>query len=91
MTVTWLEPDNGGSPVTGYNVYRSNTSGTQTFLASVSGATTNKYFDTAAPDSSDWFYVVTAVNAIGEGSFCREKNVNGTPVPPVSECDRSRA
>lgn len=86
VTVSWLEPDNGGSPVTGYNVYRSTTSGTQTFLANVSGAATNKYFDAAAPDTSDWYYLVTAVNAIGESSFCREKNVNGAPPPPVNTC-----
>ena len=39
--ITWLEPDNGGSPITGYKVYRGTTSGGETFLANVSGATTN--------------------------------------------------
>ena len=77
VTVSWLEPDNGGSPITGYRVYRSTTSGTETFLATVP-ATATKYFDNAAPATSNWFYRVTAVNAIAEGPFCREVNVNGT-------------
>jgi PKD repeat protein len=78
VTVSWLEPDNGGSPITGYNVYRSTTTGTETFLANVPGNTTTKYIDSAAPSSSNWFYRVTAVNAVAEGPFCREVNVNGS-------------
>jgi PKD repeat protein len=77
VTVSWLEPDNGGSPITGYRVYRSTTSGAETFLTSVP-ATATKYFDNAAPATSNWFYRVTAVNAVAEGPFCREVNVNGT-------------
>ena len=77
VTVTWLEPDNGGSPITGYRVYRGNASGTETFLADVPASST-KYFDTAAPPTSNWFYRVTAVNAVAEGPFCREVSVNGT-------------
>ena len=69
--VTWLEPDNGGSPITGYNIYRGTTSGGETFLASVSGNTTNKYLDPAPPAGSVYYYT-TAVNAIGESSHCRE-------------------
>ncbi|MDX6558842.1 MAG: hypothetical protein QOF72_1891 [Blastocatellia bacterium] len=77
VTVSWLEPDNGGSPITGYKVYRSTTTGTETFLANVP-ATATKYFDNAAPSTSNWFYRVTAVNAIAEGPFCREVNVDGS-------------
>ena len=85
VLVKWLEPDNGGSATTGYNIYRGTTSGSETFLATVSGATTTKYLDQAAPNSSNWFYRVTAVNAIGEGTFCREVNVNGAQ-PLESAC-----
>ena len=53
VLVSWLEPDNGGRPITGYNIYRSQTSGTQTFLTFVSGALTNKFLDTTAPDTSN--------------------------------------
>ena len=83
VELAWLEPDNGGSPITGYNVYRGATSGTETFLATVSGAGTNKYFDQTATTNSNWFYRVTALNDFNgdmvpdEGQFCREVNVDG--------------
>ena len=90
VLVTWLEPDNGGSPITGYNVYRSTTSGAETFLAAVSGETTNKYLDSAAPAGSV-FYYVKAVNGPvtgtmytgGEGNHCGEL---GVLAPTQSPC-----
>ena len=84
VTVTWLEPDNGGSPITGYKVYRGTASGTETFLADVP-ATSTKYFDNDAPSTSNWFYRVTAVNAVAEGPFCREVNVND-PAAATTAC-----
>ena len=69
--VTWLEPDNGGSPITGYNVYRGTSSGGETLLAHVAGDTNTKYLDTAAP-AGNVFYYVRAINAIGEGEHCGE-------------------
>jgi len=83
VLVTWLQPDNGGSPITGYNVYRSTTSGTEVFLASVSGATTTKYFDPTAP-AGNAFYYAQAINAIGEGSHCGE--VSKSSGPPETDC-----
>jgi hypothetical protein len=67
--ITWLEPDNGGSPITGYKVYRGSTVGGETFLANVSGETNTKYLD-ASPPSGTVLYYVTAVNAQGEGPHC---------------------
>lgn len=81
VEVSWLKPDNGGSPITGYNIYRSTTSGTQTFYAHVNGADTLKYLDQNAPNTSNWFYKIMAVNMIGESTHCREVNVDG--VQPV--------
>jgi hypothetical protein len=78
--VTWLEPDNGGSPITGYNIYRGTTSGGESLLTSVSGETNTKYFD-PSPPSPNAFYYVKAVNAKGEGSHCGELQLvtGGTP------------
>ncbi len=81
VRVTWLKPDNGGSPITGYRIYRSATSGNETLYASVVGEDVNVYLDTNAPSTSNWYYRVTAVNAVGEGAFCREVNVDS--LPPV--------
>jgi len=75
--VTWLEPDNGGSPITGYNVYRGTTSGGENPvpIATVSGETTTQYLDTAPP-SGNAFYYAKALNFFGnvvhEGDHCGE-------------------
>ena len=83
--VTWLEPDNGGSPITGYKVYRGTSSGAETFLASVSGNTTNKYLDPTPPADSVYYYV-TAVNAQGESSHCREVQLGGSVITTGNAC-----
>jgi hypothetical protein len=68
VTLTWGQPDNGGSQITGYNVYRrEGQKGEFTLLATVTEPTyTDTTFNTAVPN----FYRVTAVNAAGEGPFC---------------------
>ncbi len=78
--ITWLEPDNGGSPITGYKVYRGITSGGETFLASVSGNTTTKYLDPNPPAADPVYYYVTAVNAQGESLHCPEISLGGAVV-----------
>ena len=78
VLVSWLKPDNGGSTITGYNIYRSTTSNTETLLGSVTGEDTNKFIDETADASTNYFYRVTAVNAIGEGTYCREVSIEGT-------------
>jgi PKD repeat protein len=85
VLVSWLEPDNGGSPITGYNVYRSDTSGAEMFLAHVTGEFTLKYLDQAAPTTSNWFYEVIATNSIGGSPYCHELNVNGVQ-PAETAC-----
>ena len=78
VLVSWMEPDNGGSPVTAYNIYRGTTSGHETLLATVSNSPTNthtKYLDTTATGTSNFYYHVTAVNGKGESTFCQEVSV----------------
>ena len=84
--ITWLEPDNGGSPITGYHIYRGTASGAELPLplATVSGGTTTKYFD-PSPPSGDVFYYVKAINAIGEGEHCGELKLT-TGGTPETEC-----
>jgi PKD repeat protein len=85
VLVSWLEPDNGGDPavypITGYNVYRSTTTGTEAFLAHVTNSPTNKrtkYLDTTTlPSQPNYFYHIAAVNDIGESGFCQELSLGG--------------
>ncbi|MFL6528963.1 MAG: dockerin type I domain-containing protein, partial [Chthoniobacterales bacterium] len=84
VTITWSAPDNGGSPIVSYNVYRRTSSGTYGApLASVPAGTLS-YVDTTADSSTAYFYKVTAVNALGEGLNCGEFPISAPP--PTNPC-----
>ncbi len=68
--LSWSTPDDRGSPITGYNVYRRTSSGSFGLIASVA-AGINTYDDSVDPNQN-YFYQVTAVNALGEGAACGE-------------------
>ncbi len=78
-TLTWQAPDNSGSPITGYRIYRKDGTGTYSLVATV---TTTSYVDStfAAGDS----YRVTAVNAQGESPYCSD--VTPAVVIPPDPC-----
>lgn len=70
VELSWETPDNGGSPITGYNIYRrAGASGSFTLIATV--PQTN-YTDTTFDSAATNYYRVTAVNGLGEGPFCSE-------------------
>ena len=72
ITLTWLAPtSNGGAAVTAYRVFRSTSSGTESFLVSVNGSTLT-YQDKAITKRAKYFYWVTAVNVLGEGPHSNE-------------------
>lgn len=77
--LAWSEPDNGGSALTGYNVYRKvGAGGNYALLASgTMGCPSCKttYDDATALPNTQYFYKVTAKNASGEGSSCGEFSV----------------
>jgi hypothetical protein len=70
VSLSWTVPADGGSPITGYDVYRGDTTGTETLLAS--GLTGTTYDDTTALTNSTYYYVVTVVNAVGESVWSNE-------------------
>jgi hypothetical protein len=68
VTLSWPEPDNGGSPIISYKVYRASAAtGPFTLLATIP---VNEYTDSAL--LADNYYRVTAINGIGEGPYCHE-------------------
>jgi hypothetical protein len=70
VQLSWEVPDNGGSPITGYHVYRrAGTTGNYTLIATV--PETN-FTDTTFDKTANNFYHVSAVNAKGEGPFCKD-------------------
>jgi predicted phage tail protein len=70
VSLSWTVPADGGSAITSYNVYRGDTTGTETLLISALTGTT--YDDTTAVTGSTYYYVVTAVNAVGESAWSNE-------------------
>jgi titin len=67
VTLTWEAPaDDGGSSITGYNIYRGEGSATPVFLGSV-GASTLTYEDTSGTAGTTYAYFVVATNINGAG------------------------
>lgn len=71
VSLTWTTPADGGSPIIGYKVHRGDQgSGSQTLLNSL--GLQNTYDDTTVVAGVSYWYVVTAVNAVGESAWSNE-------------------
>jgi hypothetical protein len=82
-TLSWKIPDNGGSRITAYNVYRK-TDGAATFtLTAVVTAPVTTYSDPTLTPGVQYTYHVTAVNSIGEGPYCLDliPTIQNPPTP----------
>ena len=66
VNLAWSIPEDGGSPLTGYRLYRGVEGGAETLLATF-GADVNSHTDADA-GSAIFYYRVTASNANGEGT-----------------------
>lgn len=73
-SLAWSTPDDGGSAITGYRVYRNDV------LAASVGGDTNTFTDASSTTSTS--YRVSAVNAVGEGP----KSSATTPTVPATGC-----
>jgi hypothetical protein len=84
VSLSWTAPgSDGGSQVTSYNVYDGTSAGgeSQTPVTTVTGtsATVN-----GLTNGNTYYFVVTAVNAVGEGSSSNEAQAAPAAVPPPS-------
>ena len=80
VNLAWSVPDDGGSPITGYRLYRGVQGGAETLLNSFT-ADFNSYTDNDAGGGS-YYYRVTATNANGEGA----SSTRVTPTISESPC-----
>ncbi len=75
IDLSWTRPaSTGGSAITSYRIYRSRSSGSETYLGSVScgiGSCTS-YHDTSTRSGRHYYYKVAAVNAAGTGALSDE-------------------
>lgn len=65
ITLGWSVPESNGAQIIGYRLYRTPGTGTKVLLASLTG---NGYVDTAVLAGVNYTYMVTALNAFGEGA-----------------------
>jgi outer membrane protein assembly factor BamB len=74
IVLTWIAPaSNGGMPITGYNIYRGTTSAGETlFVQGYTGGLA--WTDSNVTAGTNYFYMVSAFNNVGEGPRSNEQN-----------------
>jgi fibronectin type 3 domain-containing protein len=73
IDLAWSAPLlTGGSPITGYHIYRGTSSGSWISLTTV--ANVSSYRDASAKKGVRYYYVIRAINAFGEGAASAEVN-----------------
>jgi hypothetical protein len=64
----WRTPDNGGSDLTGYNIYRGTAANNVTTLVGQAAGSKASFNDrTTDPSVATYYYKIAAVNSLGEG------------------------
>jgi titin len=85
VILNWTTPTNdGGSAITKYRVFRSQSGGGP--YTNIDNSTVLSYVDTTGVLGQQYFYVVTAVNALGESSNSNEVSITlgNVPSQPLS-------
>lgn len=69
VALSWGAPANdGGSPITGYNVYRGTSPGQESDTAVAANVLSSSFTDTGVTNGATYYYTVAAVNAVGVSS-----------------------
>jgi hypothetical protein len=74
-TLTWSQSEDGGSPISGYKVYRS-AGGAEQLIASLGGSSV-RYVDTSGDATTEYTYRVSATNSVG--TSCGTNAVTSKP------------
>lgn len=77
IRLQWSVPSNGGAAITSYRIYRGTTNGGEQFLTQI--APTNSWTDQYLANGTRYYYKVSAVNAVGEGT--QSNGANQLPKP----------
>ncbi len=86
VKLRWEPPvDDGGTPITEYKVYRAaNSGGPYSFIGNT---TTLRYLDLNVTNEKNYYYVVTAVNNVGESEYSNE--ISAIPQIPIPTTNTS--
>jgi fibronectin type 3 domain-containing protein len=83
VALSWAVPaTDGGSPITGYDVYRGTSPGGESATPLASNVVTNGFTDTSAVNGTTYYYTVAAVNAVGLSPHSSE--ASATPSQPAA-------
>ncbi|MDQ1495480.1 MAG: hypothetical protein QOG69_1963, partial [Actinomycetota bacterium] len=77
VQLSWTAPADGGSPITGYDLYRATTPGGEGATPVAQLGVVSSYQDSAVASGTTYYYQVTALNSVGEGA--RSAEVSATP------------
>src|SRR5205823_6474934 len=84
VTLGWLAPSSdGGSPITNYKIYRGTSSSGKSLLTTVGNV--SAYTDTGVTNGVTYYYVVTAVNGIGESDPSGEASATPATYPDAPQ------
>jgi PKD repeat protein len=75
----WVAPDNGGSDITAYKIYRGTVPGNEVFIGQQVGGKTTYNDRSVDPAVPTYTYVIKAVNALGEGNASNTISLTVTP------------
>ncbi len=80
IVLNWSVPaNNGGATVTNYSIYRGTTPGGETLILTLGNILT--YTDRGLTNCQTYYYRVSAVNSIGEGTWSNEFNATSATLP----------
>jgi hypothetical protein len=83
VALTWSAPvSDGGSPISGYEIWRGTSSGGESLLTTVGVTTT--YTDSTVSNGTTYYYQVAAVNAVDSGPRSNERSAAPTSLVPVT-------
>jgi len=83
VSLSWSVPaSDGGTTITGYNIYRGTAQGGEAAIPIASGVTSTSYSDASVANGTTYYYTVAAVNAVGVSVPSSE--VSATPQAPVT-------
>jgi fibronectin type 3 domain-containing protein len=84
VTLSWPVPSPGASPISYYLVYRSTTTGAESYFSYTYSTT---FSDTAVTNGTTYFYKVTAINGYGESPKSNE--ASATPLASLTSSSSS--
>jgi hypothetical protein len=84
--LSWKAPDNGGSEIVNYQIFRGTASGTEVFLGQTGNAKTTFNDTTADPAVDHYYYTVKAINGVGTSNASNEVDLTVVAVPHETAC-----